>query len=93
MRIALVFITLSLIAAESDVSTPIPSETPEQLIVEGVIEAIPEAVTIISECLGGHKPEAAAQIIGCIVDEQSPAHKVAKGSVLCCIRCCKKKRQ
>ena len=92
MRKALVFIMLSLFAAESETpSTPTPSENPEQLIIEGMIDGLPEALTIVGECLGNHKAEAAAQIIGCIADTQSPAHKVARGGVLCCIGCCKKK--
>lgn len=93
---ASIFLILSLYAADqeqSTLSTPIPSETPERLIAEGIVDGLPEALTIVGECLGNHKAEATAHIIGCLADPQSPAHKITRGSTLCCIGCCKKKRQ
>lgn len=93
MRILTLVMTISMIhAADSEPSTPIPTETPERIIAEGITEGLPEALTIIAECLGDQKKEAAGEIISCIANPDSSAHKIARGSFLCCLKCCKKKQ-
>lgn len=92
MRTTFFFFSLTLLAAESQ-PTEQSTESPAAMIVEGVLQGLPETATIASEIAAGHNAEAASHIIGCIADDESAVRKVARGSTLCCLRCCKKKKQ
>lgn len=92
MLILLFLLTIPIYAADSEPSTPLPSESPAHMIEEAALEGLPEALHIIAECLGDQKEAAATEVVGCILNPQSPARKIARGSVLCCLGCVKKKR-
>jgi hypothetical protein len=93
MYILLFLLFTSMYAADSELSVQSPDESPSQIIEDAVLEGLPEALHIVAECLGDQKEAAAVEIVGCVIDPRSPARKLARGGILCCIRACKKKRQ